>query len=351
MLEGTDVRIAPLRRALAVWGLTADDIGILSIHGTSTGANEKNETKIWNDIFTNIGRTQGNAVPIMAQKSLVGHAKGGSAAWQLAGLLQSVYEGTIPGNRNADNVDGMFQQHTLLMFPSKTIHTDGIKAGVMVSLASFCTLIDANDTLQSSFGFGQVGGTVLILHPRYLLGALEPSSYEAYRIRNRVRAKATYKVMSEMMITNSLVRIKDAPPYTPELEVPVLMNSMARASLDTKTNSYSFTSKLETKAQHNTANAKAVAQILADGSISGVGVDQGSFLVPNDRPTYSHDVQNSSLRCHPGTRPLSSATLLTPRSRTATRSRLLRRRSLLAGLARRPSSSPSASLRAELPLQ
>jgi fatty acid synthase subunit alpha, fungi type len=39
MLEGTDPRISPLRRALAVWGLTADDIGVLSIHGTSTGAN------------------------------------------------------------------------------------------------------------------------------------------------------------------------------------------------------------------------------------------------------------------------------------------------------------------------
>jgi fatty acid synthase subunit beta len=39
MLEGTDPHIAPMRRALAVWGLTADDIGVLSIHGTSTGAN------------------------------------------------------------------------------------------------------------------------------------------------------------------------------------------------------------------------------------------------------------------------------------------------------------------------
>lgn len=38
-LEGADPRIAPLRRALAVWGLSADDVGILSIHGTSTGAN------------------------------------------------------------------------------------------------------------------------------------------------------------------------------------------------------------------------------------------------------------------------------------------------------------------------
>ena len=42
MLEGSDPHIAPLRRALAVWGLTADDIGALSIHGTSTAANVRN---------------------------------------------------------------------------------------------------------------------------------------------------------------------------------------------------------------------------------------------------------------------------------------------------------------------
>lgn len=42
MLHGTDPRVSPLRRALAVWGLTADDIGVLSIHGTGTGANVRN---------------------------------------------------------------------------------------------------------------------------------------------------------------------------------------------------------------------------------------------------------------------------------------------------------------------
>ena len=102
MLEGLDPRVSPLHRALAVWGLKADDIGVLSIHGTSTNANEKNETHLWHDVFNTIGRTPGNAVPVMAQKSLCGHAKGGSAAWQLAGLLQSVYHGIVPGNRNAE---------------------------------------------------------------------------------------------------------------------------------------------------------------------------------------------------------------------------------------------------------
>lgn len=102
MLEGSDPRVAPLRRALAVWGLTADDIGVLSIHGTSTVANEENETLIWNDIFTTIGRTPGNAVPVVAQKSLLGHAKGGAAGWQMAGVLQSVITGIVPGNRNSE---------------------------------------------------------------------------------------------------------------------------------------------------------------------------------------------------------------------------------------------------------
>jgi fatty acid synthase subunit alpha len=269
MLEGYDARVAPLRRALAVWGLTADDVGVLSIHGTSTNANEENETRIWNDIFTTLNRTPGNAVPIMAQKSLLGHSKGGSAAWQILGLMQTINTGIIPGNRNCDNVDSHFQDRRHLMFPSKSIHTDGIHAGVM-----------------SSFGFGQVGGTVLVLHPRYLLGALEPSAYEQYSLKNRTRALMSYKAMSEMMITNSLVKIKDAPPYTPELENKVLLNSMARTTYDAKNRNYSFT-KLNTKVDLDVSNAKVVEQAMSVGQAIGVGVDQELISsVPSHNPTF-----------------------------------------------------------------
>ncbi|EIW57289.1 fatty acid synthase [Trametes versicolor FP-101664 SS1] len=270
MLQGTDPRVAPLRRALAVWGLTADDIGVLSIHGTSTGANEKNETHIWNDVFTNLGRTNGNAVPIMAQKSLCGHSKGGSAAWQLAGLLQSVHAGIIPGNRNADNIDANFKAHTFLIFPSKTIHTDGIRAGVM-----------------SSFGFGQVGGTCLVIHPRYLLAALEPSAYDAYKVKNHRRQRLSYKAMSEMMISNSLVRVKDAPPYIKDLEAPVLLNPLARATYNPKTGSYEYTAKLATKPVDDVANVSAVTESLSTEATAGVGVDQELISsVPSWNPTF-----------------------------------------------------------------
>ena len=79
-----------------------------------------------------------------------------------------------------------------------------------------------------------------------------------------------------MMTTNSLVRIKDAPPYTKEQEYPVLLNSLARAVRDEKTGSYSFAKKLSTKAVYDVSNVEAAAKALAgaDGAI-GVGVDHG----------------------------------------------------------------------------
>lgn len=81
-----------------------------------------------------------------------------------------------------------------------------------------------------------------------------------------------------MMTHNSLVKIKEAPPYSKELEGPVLLNSLARATLDKKTNSYVFTNKIETKHQPNIANVKAVQESLkAAAETSGVGVDQGTI--------------------------------------------------------------------------
>lgn len=97
MLEGSDPTVAPLRRALAVWGLTIDDIGVASFHGTSTKANDKNESSVFNHQFSHLGRTKGNACPVIAQKWLTGHPKGGAAAWMMNGMTQSVLSGIVPG--------------------------------------------------------------------------------------------------------------------------------------------------------------------------------------------------------------------------------------------------------------
>ena len=76
----------------------------------------------------------------------------------------------------ASNIDAMFQKHRYLMFPSKSIHTDGIRAGVMVRTCISGRYVWLLMFLLSFFGFGQVG-----LHPRYLFGALELSAYATYK--------------------------------------------------------------------------------------------------------------------------------------------------------------------------
>jgi fatty acid synthase subunit alpha, fungi type len=117
---------------------------------------------------------------------------------------------------------------------------------------------------------------VLVLHPRYLFGALEPSVYDQYKALNYSRARGSYKAMSEMMITNSLVKIKESPPYTPELESSVLFNSLARAQPD-KAGSFSFPKKLATTPSLDLGNVNHVADLLKDNkSGAGVGVDQGN---------------------------------------------------------------------------
>jgi fatty acid synthase subunit alpha, fungi type len=85
--------------------------------------------------------------------------------------------------------------------------------------------------------------------------------------------------MSEMMATNALVKIKEAPPYTVELETPVLLNSLARASLDEKTGSYTFKKNQPTEMTPNLANVKTIEEVFnISGSVVGIGVDQGAFL-------------------------------------------------------------------------
>ena len=67
-----DPAIAPLRAALAVWNLTIDDIDFVSMHGTSTIANDINESDIIDKQMKHLGRRKGNPVLGVFQKSLTG---------------------------------------------------------------------------------------------------------------------------------------------------------------------------------------------------------------------------------------------------------------------------------------
>lgn len=205
----------PLQKALASWGLTADDVGVISMHGTSTVANDKNESHVYNSLFEHMGRTPGLAVPVMAQKWILGHAKGGAAAWASNGVMQSLLYSTVTGNRNADDISPELQNYRYLLYNSTSIQR---------------TVHDLHAGLVTSFGFGQVGGIALFLHPGHLLGRLSEAEFNEYNRLRRRRLGKTYVRMHGMLMKNDLVRIEDHPPYAADMEDEVLLNPNARAT-------------------------------------------------------------------------------------------------------------------------
>lgn len=165
-----DPSISPLRGALAVWGLTIDDLSVASLHGTSTSKNDTNETAVIQSQLSFLGRSRGNILPCVLQKSLLGHGKGAAGAFAVNGCLQMLETGIIPGNKNADNIDGELRSRDLLFFPSETYKCPVGKGEG--GLKAFSV---------TSFGFGQKGAQVIGVHPRYLFAAMQRGDYERYR--------------------------------------------------------------------------------------------------------------------------------------------------------------------------
>lgn len=172
-------------------------------------------------------------------------------------IARSVLAGLIPGNRNNDNCAEEMQQFHHLVYPSRSIQTDGIKVGFL-----------------KSFGFGQVGGECIVIHPDVLLASLDQSTLATYSARNNARRAPAYRKFNDMFVSNNLVVLKEGPPYTPELEAKVLLNPLARAESNAQ-GSYAFTPKSIPEFVPVDADHLAAAKSLlskAEGTL-GVGTD------------------------------------------------------------------------------
>jgi len=255
----SDPRISGIEGSLAVFGLTVDDIGVASFHGTGTKANDLNESEVVNKQLIHLGRTKGNLLPAIFQKHLTGHPKGAAAAWMLNGIIQSLNTGVIPGNRNADNIDEKLSEFTFLLYPSHTIQTTGLRAGML-----------------KSFGFGQVGGEVIVVHPDYVYAALSEAQLSTYMQKRRVRENKSYRFLQDAMAGLApLVKVKTAPPYSSELESQVYLNPLARATFNVPKASWAFDKASVDQATTRLYSEGLVTAMSSLGSSSplGVGVD------------------------------------------------------------------------------
>ena len=276
-----DPRIAPLRGALAVWGLTIDDLGVASFHGTSTKANDKNESDAINKMMMHLGRQKGNAVLGIFQKYLTGHPKGAAGAWMMNGAIQVLNSGLVPGNRNADNVDKNLEQFDYLVYPSRSIQTDGIKAFSV-----------------TSFGFGQKGAQAIGVHPKYLFATLDEQTYETYRAKVDSRYKKAYRYYHTSLVENNLFQAKSDPPYAPDQESQVLLDPLARVQADKKTNSYTYPAQIQRKRPDpSVENTRKLVEHLASATagenskigvdvelISSINIDNENFIERNFTP-------------------------------------------------------------------
>ncbi|KAJ2481042.1 fatty acid synthase alpha subunit Lsd1 [Coemansia sp. RSA 2131] len=220
----TDPRIAPLQGSLAAWGLQADDIGAASFHGTGTYANDLNEARVLDAQLKHLGRTPGHAVHAVCQKHLTGHPKGPAAAWMLNGALQMLRSGIVPGNHNADNIDAMLQLEHVL-FPARATRTNSHMRAVLLK----------------SFGFGQVGAEILVVHPEHVLATLSEDELDAYNQKLRVREKSSYRFWQDSFVGNhAFVQVKHAPPFDADQEQAVYLDPLARVHQDPVTGQYHF---------------------------------------------------------------------------------------------------------------
>ena len=87
--------------ALSDAGLKADDIDYVNAHGTSTPANDSNETAA---IKTALGE-RAQAIPVSSTKSMTGHLLGGSGGIEAVAAVLALQNGVVPPTINHQNPD------------------------------------------------------------------------------------------------------------------------------------------------------------------------------------------------------------------------------------------------------
>ena len=187
LAAGLGGRDSKLVHDLAALGVTPDDIAVVSKHDTSTNANDPNESELHNTLAHAIGRTNGNPLFVISQKTLTGHAKGGACIFQVNGLTQLFKSGVIPANVSLDCVDPKLERDDHMVWLTKPLHVGRVKAG-----------------LATSLGFGHVSGFAAIVNPGAFEAAVAHTAGEdalnAWRERANARLAAGQRHLEEGMM-------------------------------------------------------------------------------------------------------------------------------------------------------
>ena len=90
-----------MQKAINDAGLSIGDIDYINAHGTSTPANDKNETAAIKTVFGE----QAYEIDISSTKSMTGHLLGGGGAFESMVSVLALKNGVIPPTINLNNPD------------------------------------------------------------------------------------------------------------------------------------------------------------------------------------------------------------------------------------------------------
>ena len=90
-----------MRLAMDDAGITADAVDYVNAHGTSTPANDKNETSA---IKSALG-SRALQIPVSSTKSMTGHLLGGSGGIEAVACVLALQHGIVPPTINHSNPD------------------------------------------------------------------------------------------------------------------------------------------------------------------------------------------------------------------------------------------------------
>ncbi len=192
-------RNSPLGQALAGFGFSGDDIDVVSMHGTSTAANDPHEAILYEKILTRLGKT----LPALAvsQKAVTGHPKGGAAAYQVAGIIQMFRDSVVPGHMNLHELDPAERRLGKVVFPAEPVHLPQGRPRV---------------ALATTLGFGHVGSLLALANPESVMGTVERSAYDTWAQEVRRRLDPA-RAMKRILGLSPLLKIAAMDSEEPEV--------------------------------------------------------------------------------------------------------------------------------------
>ena len=134
--EGGEGAVRAMDKALKDASLSLDDVDYINAHGTSTPANDKNETSAIKTLFG----TKAYEVDVSSTKSMTGHLLGGAGAFESMVCILSLQNGVIPPTINLNNKD---EECDLNYTPNNAVNKD------------------MNIAMSNSFGFGGHNGVLV----------------------------------------------------------------------------------------------------------------------------------------------------------------------------------------------